>query len=454
MLAIVESRADRASSHICSHLLEIADWEQLEDDTRPDEEGGGTYYRLEGVELRSFETRHLDLERPADAFSREPNLLVFASRHAGNTDRLLTAHCTGNFGPAEYGGDDHAVAAACPNALESILEAFDRHAPESYDTGLECTHHGPTDVGCPSLFAEVGSSADQWDDPDAARAVARAILDLRGRAAHGPRQLVGFGGNHYVPRFERITRETAWNVGHVAADWALEELGDPRSYRDVIEAAFRESRADHAVLDGEWEGREVLERVLDDMGYRVVSETWVRTVGDRPRSLVECVESRLGAVDDGVRFGAVRTPQLAVVELPNDVLDTAEGIDPDAVWNLIAARTVGFETRNGGSRVGRRVALPDDGDGGSDAATQIVSGLIDILGQRYETVVHEGDAIVGTETAFDPALALEAGVPEGPAFGRLAGGQSVTVDGEEITPEDVCEKRTTRYELDTPFTRE
>jgi hypothetical protein len=53
------------------------------------------------------------------------------------------------------------------------VSALEEHAPEGYETGIECTHHGPSAVGVPSLFVEVGSDEPQWKDETAARAVAR-----------------------------------------------------------------------------------------------------------------------------------------------------------------------------------------------------------------------------------------------------------------------------------------
>ncbi|MFC7232781.1 D-aminoacyl-tRNA deacylase [Saliphagus sp. GCM10025308] len=444
MIAIVESRADRASSHICSHLRELGDWEERVDPETPDAEGGGTYYRTDGAELRSFDALHLDLERPVDAFDAdpEPDLLVFASRHSGNTGPLLTAHTTGNFGPAEFGGEPNAVAEAAPNALAELLEAFDRYAPEGYDTGLECTHHGPTDVGCPSLFAELGSDDAQWDDPEGARAVAKGILELRDVAPHRRRTFVGFGGNHYVPRFERIVRETPWRVGHVAADWALEAMGDPADHHDVIQAAFDASDADHAVVDGEWPD---LEDTIEDLGYRVVSETWLREVSDRPLDLVDAVESRLGIVDDGVRFGSRRTADFAVADLPTELLEAAEAVDAEAVRAALESTAVAFETRNGGSRVGRRAAFPTTGPDGEDPLESIVRTAATVLEDRYETVDVRERAVVVREVAFDPALAREAGVQEGPKFGRLSAGEDVTVDGTTVRAEDVSRERSKSF---------
>ncbi|ELY93209.1 hypothetical protein C482_19606 [Natrialba chahannaoensis JCM 10990] len=443
-VAIVESRADRASVHICDQLRELADWTEHRDEVRPDADGGGTYYTLadlDGVELRSFETLHIELESPANAFDCDPDLLVFASRHSGDTGALLTGHFTGNFGPAEYGGDDDAVAEACPNALAELLAAFDKFAPDGYEVGMECTHHGPTDVGCPSLFAELGSDDEQWDDPEGARAVARGILEIArdSVAPHRDRQLVGFGGNHYAPRFERVVRETPWAVGHIAADWALESMGHPTAHRAVIDAAFEASQADVALLDGEWP---VLESTLDEAGHRVVSETWLREVGDRQFDLIDAVESTLGTVEEGVRFGEHREPSFTLVDLPGDLIDTAEGIDPERVRAIIEAHTVAFTTENGGSRVGTQFALPE-----GVGRLELVEELAEVLESAYETVTVEADAVVAEKTAFDPALAQKSGVPEGPKFGALASGESVTVDGEEITPGRVERQQIDRFEI-------
>lgn len=447
-LAIVESHADRASEHICDRLRERADWTQRTDDSRPAADGGGTYYRTDGAVLRSFDALHIDLERPADAFDCDPDLLVFASRHSGDTGPLLTGHFTGNFGPAEFGGEPDALADAAPNALAELLAAFEEYAPAEYDVGMECTHHGPSEVGCPSLFAELGSGDEQWDDPAGADAVARAILELRNIVPHRDRQVVGFGGNHYAPRFGRVVRETSWAVGHVAADWALEAMGHPTAHRDVLERAFEASDAEVALLDGEWP---VLEETLEELDYRLVSETWLREVDDRPLEVVDAVETELGAVDDGIRFGERLAESFTVVELPADLLSVAQGIDPDCVRETVAANTVAFATENGGSRVGSQVAVPDTDDiatkDSSGPRAKIIQDLAAVLAEKYDAVWIDDDAIVAEETAFDPQLAREAGVPEGPKFGALADGESVTVDGETVSPERVRTERTHRFQI-------
>ncbi|WP_148680524.1 D-aminoacyl-tRNA deacylase [Halovivax ruber] len=452
VIAIVESRADRASVHICDQLRDLVAWNAREDETRPDADGGGTYYRTDGFELRSFEALHLDLVDPAAAFSEEPDLLVFASRHSGETGPLLTAHFTGNVGPAEFGGEPNAFADAAPNALAELLAAYDRYAPDRYEVGMECTHHGPTAVGCPSLFAELGSDDEQWDDPEGAEAVARAILELRGVPAHRtdpetgrPRQVVGFGGGHYVPRFERIVRETPWAVGHIAADWGLDELDDRDAVETVVRRAFAATDADVAVVEGT---KPDLRSVIEELGHRVEREAWVREVDDRPLSLVDAVETALGPIADGVRFGDRETEAFEVVSLPTDLVTTAEGVDPERTWDAVTAHAVAVETSNGGSRLGGRAAIPTDTDADRTARglpRSLVDALADVIRPEFERVSVTDAGVEVVETAFDPSLARDLGVPDGPLFGELASGEAVTVDGRQIEPEEVHERRTTQF---------
>lgn len=453
MIGIVVSRADSASERILEQLLSVGDWNRRTDDNRPEAEGGGEVFRSEGFELRTFEDWHLQLDDAAAPFT-DPELLVFASRHSGDTGPLLTAHFTGNFGTAEFGGEDRSLATACPNALTAILDAFDDHAPATYETGIECTHHGPTEVAVPSLFVELGSAESQWEDPAGARAVARSILDLRGVAPHARRrpedgdspprrQLVGIGGGHYAPRFERVLRETDWRVGHVAADWSLDELGSPARHRDVLAAAFEESDAEFALIADTDRDLDDVVAAVESAGYRAVSETWLREVDDVPLELAADLESSLSPVEQGLRFGTVEDgDDHLVVDLPTALLDEARGIDDDAVRTAIERLTLAFETVENGNRVRGRAAVTDHGR--YDA---LIDALVDVLAEAYDTVERRGDRVLAEVTTFDPALARAAGVPDGPAFGRLASGEPVTADGEIVTPEDVEASRTEEFPL-------
>lgn len=440
MIGIVVSRADEASEHIGDHLLSIREWAELTDEDRSSATGGGRYYRSGSFVLRTFDDLHLDLDGVAGDF-RDPDLIVFASRHSGETGPLLTGHFTGNLGPAEYGGKDNAVAQAAPAALDRVLTAFDEHAPAGYETGIECTHHGPTDVGAPSLFVEVGSGPEEWTDPEAAEAVARAILALG--TVDGPwadRTVVGVGGGHYAKRFERVIRETGWSVGHVAADWGLAAMGDPREHETVVRQLFERSAAERALVDGD---HPAVASVVENLGYDVVSETWLRAVDGVDLELADALADELTTVDGGLRFGVPAGDHAGdydVVDLPDELLEAARGIDRDRTRAAVESHLLAFETTEGASKAEGRGAV--DGD---DDLAGLVPALVEILEERFERVEREGTVVVAHERGFDPALARELGVPEGPKFGRLAGGESVDIDGTTVEPADVTVERTVTF---------
>ncbi|MXR41777.1 hypothetical protein GRX01_10570 [Halobaculum sp. WSA2] len=495
MIGIVVSRADRASTHIAERLLAPTEWTERTDASRTDAEGGGTYHTLDAVdapvapagddandadgadganegarrfEIRTFDELHIHLDDPTPVFSEDPEFLVFVSRHSGDTGPLLTCHFTGNFGDAEYGGDPGSFAPACPGVQRALVAGFDEHAPDGYDVAIEGTHHGPTELATPAVFAELGSDDEQWDDPAGADAVARTVLDLPSRDAtvavgdaDRPRHVVGFGGGHYAPRFERVIRETAWGVGHIASDWQLEELGHPGERGDVLDAVVSASDAEFALVEGEYP---VLREALAARDVRVVSETWLRAVDDRELDLVASLESDLRAVDDGLRFGD-RVADLGVdgggdpadayrvVDLPADLLAEAQGIDADAARDAVEHHAIGFETEQAGTRAAGRAALPDgpaaghvagadaDAAGVSDPYDALVDDLAAVLAEKYDEVVREDGVVRARIEAFDPERAATLGVPEGLKFGALSAGEPVEVGGETIRPETVARER-------------
>ncbi|MFB6124625.1 MAG: D-aminoacyl-tRNA deacylase [Halanaeroarchaeum sp.] len=435
MIGIVVSRADSASAAIGEHLLAARDWTEVEPDV----------HRTEGFELRHYDEWHLHLTDVASEFA-DPDSLVFASRHSGETGKLLSAHFTGNFGAAELGGEDRDLATPCPVAHKRVIRTLDDNAPEGWDVAMECTHHGPTTVGAPSMFVELGSSESEWGDPAGAEAVAQAILAL-GEEQPGAettdetRTVVGFGGNHYAPRPTRLLLETDVAFGHVAADWSLEDLGLPAAHEDVIDEMFERSGAECALFDGE---HPAVEEVIEDLGYRVVSETWLRETDGRPMELVESVEDRLSTVAAGLRFGeATADPEdLLVVDIDDDLLRACHAADLDGTVAAVAAHAVAYETEENGNRVAGAAAFPDGA-----AYEAFLDDAVEMLSAEYDRVSRSDGVIEAERSTFDPALAHEAGVPEGPKFGTLAAGEPVTVDGETVEPADVETEEIRRFRV-------
>ncbi|MFB6254725.1 MAG: D-aminoacyl-tRNA deacylase, partial [Halobacteriaceae archaeon] len=285
MIGIVVSKEDTASQLIGENLRDLRDWDTYTDESLQSGHGDEVY-QCDGFEMRIFDDLHLSLSDVSSLFN-SPDLIIFASRHAGDTGPLLTTHFTGNFGSADYGGDPTELAIAAPYAQRRIYHALRKNAPPAYDVGIECTHHGPTNVGSPSLFVEIGSDAEQWQDTSAAKAVAQSILAVEGINVQSNKQIVWFGGGHYASRPEKIIKETDWSVGHIAADWSLTSLGSPQDHTDVIQQVFEKSDATKAVIEGDHTS---LSEVISQLGYQVTSETWIRETDGVALSLVAQLE--------------------------------------------------------------------------------------------------------------------------------------------------------------------
>ncbi|MFB6161316.1 MAG: hypothetical protein ABEJ61_09105, partial [Haloferacaceae archaeon] len=157
------------------------------------------------------------------------------------------------------------------------------------------------------------------------------------------------------------------------------------------------------------------------------------------------LEDALTPVDEGLRFGdaaasAAEGVDAVVRRLPSGLVDEAASVDPDRATAAVAAHALAFETAEGATRPSGRVALRRAAD-----ADAVVAALADVLRERYDAVEREDGAVVARRVAFDPERASELGVPEGPAFGRLAAGEAVEVDGGRVEPGDVRRERVERF---------
>lgn len=192
------------------------------------------------------ETIHLDsVERFAGASS-----VIFASRHTSEKGGpCLTVHCPGNvLNEAPYGGRPRSLALVEPNRMRAALLSLSEAREElglSYLVSLEATHHGPTELPVPCMFVEIGSSAKQWEDPMAGKAVARAIW----KAATSPTKAasaVGFGGGHYSWKHTDAVVKGDFAFGHILSKYFFDSYDAA-----LVELAFRRTvgGCSRAVID-------------------------------------------------------------------------------------------------------------------------------------------------------------------------------------------------------------
>jgi len=78
---------------------------------------------------------------------------------------------------------------------------------------LEVTHHGPI-INKPCCFIELGSSEEQWKDKNAAKILAKTIIDLQNYKKQNWIPCLAVGGLHYMQSFNKIQLNSNYAIGH------------------------------------------------------------------------------------------------------------------------------------------------------------------------------------------------------------------------------------------------
>ncbi|MEK6988222.1 MAG: D-aminoacyl-tRNA deacylase [Candidatus Thermoplasmatota archaeon] len=267
MRVLVASEPDAASVNQRSALLALTPWAEA-----GTFEGAPAYrhgeWALLTIRELHLERDHLDRDIES-AMGERPELIVYLSKHRSESRTpSLTVHPIGNPKGAEFGGRPGTFVPASPLWMTAALRRLRVEAQElPYEVTFEATHHGPY-LETPTFFIEQGSTAREWEDLEASKAIARTLLDLR--PADAPVAL-GLGGGHYVPRHSDLAVARRIAFGHLLPSHALEGLPPER-----IDAAIgRTPGASLAYLHRKSlrkpEARD-LEALVGARGLRVVRE--------------------------------------------------------------------------------------------------------------------------------------------------------------------------------------
>ncbi len=174
----------------------------------------------------------------------DADFFIVVSRHsAASGVKSLTVHHTGNpTARAEYGGRPRELSVANPPISLSILRNIgeisrDRGIRE-VEVTYEVTHHGPTEVGKPLSFAEIGSTAAEWAHKPYQEVLAEAVLKAIAEPPPGCIPSVGVGGGHYAQQFTQRALRLGECYGHIISRHVIKEL---RDHPELLELVLREA---------------------------------------------------------------------------------------------------------------------------------------------------------------------------------------------------------------------
>lgn len=264
MIAIIVSKKDPAGMNI-AECLRNYNLTELD---------AGLYE----VEKESIFNENIDKEIEADLF-------IFATKHQSEAKvPSLSCHVPGNWGKAEFGGEDKKLCIAPAVYLKEVFLLLNKGISRdlshpknpppptsNLQVTLECTHHGPY-LEKPCFFIEIGSSEEQWKNKEYGEVIAKTIINIlknkNNNPAHPPppsssekgvKVVFGIGGPHYCSNFNKVLLRTDIAVGHVCPKYQLENLDKEM----ILQAISRtKEKVDFVLLDWKGLGKEK-QRIVD-----------------------------------------------------------------------------------------------------------------------------------------------------------------------------------------------
>jgi D-aminoacyl-tRNA deacylase len=156
----------------------------------------------------------------------EDALVVLSTHKSKNPQKAFTIHYPGNWDRAEFGGEDKTLNMAPASLMKNIAIELNKAAIESgYEFTLEADHHGPT-TQIPVVYAEIGTETQQWEDMDAIRKMASAIV-MGSKKQKKYETFLAVGGGHYPKEFNLIEiDENEEAVGHILPKYLIDKIDE------------------------------------------------------------------------------------------------------------------------------------------------------------------------------------------------------------------------------------
>ncbi len=240
MKLIVCSKKDVASQNIKEALLSMKSFER-------ERKEGYDFYLSGNLGIVDVDERLIYADRIDERLKRliDFDEILFASRHSSKDGRkIVTTHCTGNVGRADYGGKPYSLAKPSPLTMKNFsLSVSEKIAGTDFEFTLEATHHGPSEISTPSAFYEIGSTEREWRNSDVAWIVAESMIEALNMNSDW-KVAVGVGGTHYIPRQTEIELTTIFAFAHNFPKYTFDDLSE-----SFLINAIQFSEAEVLVMD-------------------------------------------------------------------------------------------------------------------------------------------------------------------------------------------------------------
>ncbi len=410
MRLIVTSQKDIAGSNVYERLARGFGFEE------DGEFEGKPIYKKSDVWLIATERGQVEAEHLDDFFN--PDYYVFASRHRSESgERTLTVHVTGNLTEkAEVGGKPKELAFCNPDAMKVALMELENGGKEKdldYKVSMEATHHGPTGLKKPVLFVEVGSTEVEWRDDVAVEVVAGAAL----KAAENKEEFtraIGIGGNHYAPVHTKAVLSSDVSIGHIIPTYAINEI-ELKEFAKAVE----KTGAEFGFLD--WKGMRKEHK-------------------DRVRGFAGELGLPLKRGKDIMK--APRHPEFEIeAEFFNEAVKANRKIVNDAI-----IRRGGVPQSSENGLLSNKISAKDDIRRG------VIEACIRALQQKY-AVQYDGRLIL-KEEKLDQKKAEKLGIKPGQILGKIMRGETVKVNGEEVTKDMIVTEGIKTVEINEKLTKD
>jgi D-aminoacyl-tRNA deacylase len=384
------------------------------------------------------------------SFQTDADVILFLSRHASvNPQPVLTVHVTGNYGAAAYGGEPNTLTPAATSLMHALMNNLAKYAPAGYSVSYEATHHGPTNLSKPSCFIEVGSTETEWHDRIAAAAVAQAVLDaVPGNVI----TLAGFGGTHYAKRQTEITLTTRGAFGHIMPTRDLRLLT-----QELFDSIIRCTGAESVYIDKKAVSRDEHHKIVAFASHSnipIIGQSDLQNIQNLPfeEFLLVIQKSKEIFPDAVVTFhNPVSFSDPHIISISPSLVEEVLKVNFDKFYQEI--EKISFAHVSGNGIACHPIFIVNRSEGNkikNDLIRLCISILTDyyqnniILSEPLMAFLHGEDEFQNQEfdlkiieNRFDPLLAKKHGILPGKDFGKLARGESISIQGKIVLPQDV-----------------